>query len=58
MPLSYLAVNQVGDGLEATAVSKDGVVEVLEFAGNKFGVFVRWYFEQDFDDLRIFRAFI
>ena len=58
MMYHHQAVDQLGDGLVVTAVSEDGVVEALEFAGNKFGVAVQWHTEQDLDDLRIFQAFI
>ena len=58
MMYHHQAVDQLGDGLVVTAVSEDGVVEALEFAGNKFGVAVQWHPEQDLDDLRIFQAFI
>lgn len=58
MMYHHQAVDQVGDGLVVTAVTEDGVVEALEFAGNKFGVAVQWHPEQDLDDLRIFKAFI
>lgn len=58
MMYHHQAVDQVGEGLVVTAVSEDGVVEALEFAGNKFGVAVQWHPEQDLEDLRIFKAFI
>lgn len=58
MMYHHQAVDQVGEGLEVTAVSEDGVVEAIEFAGNRFGVAVQWHPEQDLDDLRIFKAFI
>jgi putative glutamine amidotransferase len=58
MMYHHQAVDQLGDGLVVTAVSEDGVVEALEFAGNKFGVAVQWHPEQDLEDLRIFQAFI
>lgn len=58
MMYHHQAVDQVGEGLVVTAISEDGVVEALEFAGNKFGVAVQWHPEQDLEDLRIFKAFI
>jgi putative glutamine amidotransferase len=58
MMYHHQAVDQVGDGLVVTATSEDGVVEALEFAGNKFGIAVQWHPEQDLEDLRIFQAFI
>ena len=57
----HQAVGRVGEGLQVTAVSPDGVVEAMERTDRKFAVAVQWHPEDRIrsseTDRRLFQAF-
>ncbi len=57
----HQAVDRVGQGLQVSATSPDGVVEALEDPGKRFVVAVQWHPEERVDagehDRRLFEAF-
>lgn len=57
----HQAVDQLGTGLEAAAVSEDGVVEAITMPDKKFVLAVQWHPEMMFDSekqQKIFQSFI
>jgi putative glutamine amidotransferase len=52
----HQAVDRLGDGLVASAVTADGIVEAVELPGATFVVAVQWHPEEDLGDLRLFEA--
>jgi putative glutamine amidotransferase len=57
----HQAIKTVGDGLYASAVSPDGIVEAVEVPGKRFAIGVQWHPERMHDDenaARLFRKFI
>jgi len=57
----HQAIKIVGDGLLASAVSPDGIVEAVEVPGKRFAIGVQWHPERMHDDeyaTKLFRAFI
>lgn len=54
----HQAVDRLGEGLVASAVTADGVVEGIELPDAAFVVAVQWHPEEDLDDLRLFEATI
>lgn len=55
----HQAVDRLGDGLEVTARSDDGVVQAVELQGVPFGVAVQWHPEEDAaEDDRLFAGLV
>ena len=56
----HQAVDKIGDNLRITAHTQDGIVEGLEFPGERFGLFVQWHPERMPQEHRqkIFGAFV
>lgn len=57
----HQAVDELGAGLEAAAISEDGVVEAIAMPDKKFVLAVQWHPEMMFDSenqQKIFQAFI
>lgn len=57
----HQAVERLADGLEAAAVSKEGIVESVYMPGKKFVLAVQWHPEMMFDSevqQKIFAAFV
>ena len=54
----HQAVEQLPDGLRATAHAEDGVVEGVELDGTGFAVGVQWHTEQTLDDLRLMESLV
>lgn len=57
----HQAIKTVGDGLYASAVSPDGIVEALEVPGKRFAIGVQWHPERmhgDENATKLFQAFI
>ena len=50
----HQAIDELGDGLLASAWDRDGVVEAVELPGDHFVVAVQWHPEERLDDLRLF----
>lgn len=58
----HQGIKSVGDGLVATAVAKDGVIEAIEYEGDTFAVGIQWHPEMMSCDHRdmanLFKEFI
>jgi putative glutamine amidotransferase len=58
----HQAVRDVAPGFKVTAHSSDGVIEAIEYTGNKFAVGVQWHpetmWQKDALYLEIFKAFV
>jgi len=57
----HQAVDKLADGLEAAAVSKEGIVESVYMPGRKFVLAVQWHPEMMYDSevqKKIFEAFV
>jgi putative glutamine amidotransferase len=54
----HQAVDDLGEGLVATARSDDGTIQGVEVTGHPFGVAVQWHPEESPDDLRIFEGLV
>ena len=52
----HQAIDELGQGLLASAWDSDGVVEAIELPGEQFVVAVQWHPEERLDDLRLFAA--
>lgn len=59
--LHHQAVNRLGEGMRATALAPDGIIEAAEFAGHPFYVGVQWHperlWQNDDISVNIFRIF-
>jgi len=57
----HQAIDHLGEGLDITAVSPDGVVEAVEVPGKRFAVAVQWHPEDRIavseEDRRLFESF-
>lgn len=60
--LHHQAVFKLGDGLQASAISEDGLIEALEWKNDPFLLGVQWHPEHTFRkqemSQRIFHAFV
>lgn len=54
----HQAIDELGDGLLASAWDGDGVVEGIEIPGDHFVVAVQWHPEERLDDLRLFAGVV
>ena len=54
----HQAIDELGQGLLASAWDRDGVVEAIELPGEHFVVAVQWHPEERLDDLRLFAAVV
>lgn len=54
----HQAIDQLGDGLVASAHSEDGIIEAIELSGAPFVVAVQWHPEKTLEDGRIFHALV
>ncbi|MDZ7370702.1 MAG: gamma-glutamyl-gamma-aminobutyrate hydrolase family protein [candidate division KSB1 bacterium] len=56
----HQAVKKIGANLLPAAVAEDGIIEALEWSGNRFGLFVQWHPERMLEEHRrkLFGAFI
>lgn len=53
----HQAIDQLGQGLRATAHTSEGVIQAIENPGMTFGLSVQWHPEETLDDSRLFQAF-
>ncbi|MHA7178919.1 gamma-glutamyl-gamma-aminobutyrate hydrolase family protein [Arthrobacter sp. MDB2-24] len=59
VPVSHhQAVDRVGLGLQASAWSRDGIIEAIEFPSNRFCIGVQWHPEQSPTETALFDAFV
>jgi putative glutamine amidotransferase len=54
----HQAIDELGQGLMASAWDRDGVVEAVEKPGEHFVLAVQWHPEERLDDLRLFAAVV
>ena len=54
----HQAIDELGNGLLASAWDRDGVVEAVELPGEPFVVAVQWHPEERLDDLRLFAGVV
>lgn len=54
----HQAIDRLGDGLVASAVDADGVIEAVELPGPDFVLAVQWHPEETLEDLRVLRGLV
>lgn len=54
----HQAIGEVGDGLEVTSRTEDGVIESIEIPSLPFGVAVQWHPEENTADRRLFQGLV
>lgn len=54
----HQAIGDVGDGLEVTSRTADGVIESIELPSVPFGIAVQWHPEENRDDRRLFEGLV
>ena len=54
----HQAIDRLGQGLVASALDADGVIEAVEMPGAPFVVAVQWHPEETLDDLRLFAGLV
>ena len=58
----HQAIKELADGLEAMAISEDGLVESIEIKNQKFAIAVQWHpefsYDSSDDSKKIMKAFV
>ena len=58
----HQAIKELADGLEAMAISEDGLVESIEIKNQKFAIAVQWHpefsYDSSDDSKKIMQAFV
>ncbi|RGE21059.1 gamma-glutamyl-gamma-aminobutyrate hydrolase family protein [Leucobacter sp. wl10] len=54
----HQAIGELGDGLEVTSRTSDGVIEAIELPSAPFCIAVQWHPEENRDDRRLFEGLV
>lgn len=54
----HQGIDEVGEGLEVTSRTADGVIESIELPSVPFGIAVQWHPEENRDDRRLFEGLV
>nr|WP_053384462.1 gamma-glutamyl-gamma-aminobutyrate hydrolase family protein [Leucobacter celer] len=54
----HQGIGEVGEGLEVTSRTADGIIESLELPSAPFGIAVQWHPEENRDDRRLFAGLV